>query len=328
LILILPNITTTAAGNRWGGSVLSGHVFSLGFDNSQEWGNESDLSYDWNQYMVLPHVLGQKTDRVNGWYLQDQASWGQRLFLSSGARWDRHDLYGGRASWRLAPAYLVPSLNTKLKATAGTGWTTPTLYQRFDPLSGNASLLPERSLSCDVGFEQPFMGNRLRLEAVYFNNHIQNCIGFDSTLVTAQTPWGEFSNTNRVHSRGCESTLTAQYFKDGAFHLGYSYTDSKNEDTHTQLANVAQNRASFSLDTPSFHNAHAGFEMLYTGKRLYSSQITLPDYTLARLRVEWKPSGRITLFGRIENLFDRRYQEVYGYQTSPRAYYAGSTLQL
>jgi outer membrane cobalamin receptor len=37
----------------------------------------------------------------------------------------------------------------------------------------------------------------------------------------------------------------------------------------------------------------------------------------------WKITRQIELFGRVENLFDRRYEEVFGFPALPRGVMAG-----
>ena len=51
--------------------------------------------------------------------------------------------------------------------------------------------------------------------------------------------------------------------------------------------------------------------------------VTLKAFTLVNLAGVWKLSDRLELFGRVENLADQHYQEVYGFNTPGRAAYAG-----
>jgi vitamin B12 transporter len=305
------------------------HTFSFGFENRQEWGDTSGYSVSaWGPYPFETLFL---RDRTNGWFLQDQASYFDRLFVSSGVRWDQNDVFGGRATWRLAPAFILPFTQTKLKSTLGTGWKTPTLYQQsYDSADPTLlSLLPEKSLSWDFGFEQPFLKDKIHLDAVCFLNQYKNFLDWDNT---ANDDYGAFVNVSRVRMRGTETSLEGHFYKDGLAKISINYTEAENLDTLELLPGHPSHRASFSLDSPSIGGARAGFEVLYTGRRddlLWPDVLVpLPDYTLVRLHVDWKPSQRITLFGRVENLFNRRYQEVYGYQTAPRAVYAGTTLHL
>jgi vitamin B12 transporter len=51
--------------------------------------------------------------------------------------------------------------------------------------------------------------------------------------------------------------------------------------------------------------------------------VALKAYTLVNLAGAWKLNEALEVFGRIENLANERYQEVYGFNTAGRAAYAG-----
>ena len=53
------------------------------------------------------------------------------------------------------------------------------------------------------------------------------------------------------------------------------------------------------------------------------SRIQGDDYTVFRIYAERKMIEEINFFGRIENLFDKSYEEVDGYPALGRAIYAG-----
>jgi vitamin B12 transporter len=54
----------------------------------------------------------------------------------------------------------------------------------------------------------------------------------------------------------------------------------------------------------------------------------LDGYVLADLRAAYPVSDRFELYGRIENLFDVRYETVLDYNTPGRAAYAGVRVKL
>ena len=51
--------------------------------------------------------------------------------------------------------------------------------------------------------------------------------------------------------------------------------------------------------------------------------VTLKSYTLVNLATAWSVTDHIEVFGRIENLADENYREVYGFNAQGRAAYAG-----
>jgi vitamin B12 transporter len=68
--------------------------------------------------------------------------------------------------------------------------------------------------------------------------------------------------------------------------------------------------------------------LVYVGERqdedfsIYQS-LTLDSYTLMNLYAAYDVYKNVTLFGRVENLFDEQYEEVLGYGTPGRAGYGG-----
>ena len=102
---------------------------------------------------------------VAGIYILDHWETGGRFFVTTGVRADLHSRAGGAVTFRVAPAYLIAATGTRLKATLGTGFKSPSLYQLFAPATsfgpvGNPLLRPERALGWDAGIEQSLASGR------------------------------------------------------------------------------------------------------------------------------------------------------------------------
>ena len=170
------------------------NYFGVNYTNTSNWNKAPDPAapgvnkgdrtrYDWHSvFEALPGQflitgLQQETERLdtgtlmasNGTtsaFAELQTQLAQRLFLVSNVRYDENDAFGNRTTYRLAPAVLVPVTETKLKASLGTGFKTPTLSQLFVDFRpafnffGNPNLLPEQSVGYDFGFEQPIANDR------------------------------------------------------------------------------------------------------------------------------------------------------------------------
>jgi len=65
-------------------------------------------------------------------FLQLQSSFGERLFNTTSVRYDDNDRFGGKTTFRIAPAVLIPETGTKFKASVGTGFKAPSLDELFD----------------------------------------------------------------------------------------------------------------------------------------------------------------------------------------------------
>ncbi|MEJ2118821.1 MAG: TonB-dependent receptor, partial [Alphaproteobacteria bacterium] len=72
-----------------------------------------------------------------------------------------------------------------------------------------------------------------------------------------------------------------------------------------------------------------GAGLIYNGKmddtifNGLNPRVTLDDYLLVNVAASYKLDDRITLFGRVENMLNTDYEEVYGYTSAPAAAYAG-----
>src|SRR5262249_13190479 len=73
-------------------------------------------------------------------------------------------------------AWFEAKTGTKIRAHAGNGYRSPALFERvgatffegsFTPL-GDPRLRPDRSVSLDIGIDQYFFGERLRVSATQF----------------------------------------------------------------------------------------------------------------------------------------------------------------
>ncbi|MFA5224858.1 MAG: TonB-dependent receptor, partial [Candidatus Omnitrophota bacterium] len=69
--------------------------------------------------------------------------------------------------------------------------------------------------------------------------------------------------------------------------------------------------------------ANMNFGANYIGSRKDYGYITDKAYTVFRLAASYDITKNLKVFGRIENLFDKKYQEVHGYETLGRSFYAG-----
>jgi vitamin B12 transporter len=55
----------------------------------------------------------------------------------------------------------------------------------------------------------------------------------------------------------------------------------------------------------------------------FSTAVTLPSFTLVNIGADWSLNEHVEVFGRVENLFDQRYEEVFSYRSPGRAFYFG-----
>ena len=121
------------------------HTLTFGADLAREEGESQYTS--WSAYGPYDSPFPRRTADQAGIYVQDQIKISGRFFATVGARLDRHSRAGTALTYRLAPAYFVEATQTRFKATFGTGFKSPSLYQLYAPGTfwgpiGNAALKP------------------------------------------------------------------------------------------------------------------------------------------------------------------------------------------
>lgn len=254
---------------------------------------------------------------------QDQWKLAERLYVTAGGRIDRHDTFGTVSTYRIAPAYTLAGSMTTLRASYGTGFKAPALFELYDPFYGNRDVKPERSRGWDAGFEQPFYNGTLVVGATYFENAINNLIDADPTTFVA-------INTGRVRTRGVEAN--AAWHPTNALDVtgNYTFTDAQDLSADVPLIRRPKNKASLAVNVRPMLDVTLGVEGQYNGARQdsrFPGRVDLGGYTLLNLRGEWQMQPGVALTGRVENLLNRDYQEIYGYGTAGFAAYGGVRLE-
>ncbi len=267
------------------------------------------------------------TDRdQDGYFLEYQGGFNNTLFVTAGVRYDDNDDFGDHTTYRVSGAYLfdIDSGEIKLKATYGTGFRAPSLYEiaynggpfAFPPASDTV-LEEEESEGYDVGIV--YAGdNGLYLEANYFDQTVSDEIYFD--LVNFS---GYLQGDGDIDSTGIELIGELPLPMNLQLSGNYTYNDTENSDGDTRvrrpehLANLGLNwrglgdKLVLGLNVRLSHDAEdiAGGE--------------IDDYEIVDFNASYEIMDGLQVYGRVENLLDEDYQEVPTYNTSGAAGYAG-----
>ena len=74
--------------------------------------------------------------RDTGAYAELQSNFYDRVFMVSNIRHDDNDTFGKHITYRLAPAVLLPVIDTRLKASYGTGLQSADAQRALRQFSG------------------------------------------------------------------------------------------------------------------------------------------------------------------------------------------------
>jgi vitamin B12 transporter len=293
---------------------------TFGVETEQEKGESTYHSESaWGPY---DSDIAAKTARTTAGYLQDHILLSNQWFATLGVRLDDHDRFGTKATWRLASSWLLQRTGTRLKATIGTGFKAPSLYQLYS-LYGDPSLQAETSTGWDAGIEQPLVGNRLTLDITYFSNKYKHLIDYDNTT------W-KYLNIGAARTRGIEASALWNPVAPLSLRAAYTFTDAKDVLTGLELLRRPRHKVNFMADYHFGKKVNLSLDAEYSGKRQdvdYSDwsypRVFLDGYLLVNLAAAWDITPRLRLFARVNNLGDVDYQEVLGYGTAGISGFAG-----
>lgn len=273
-----------------------------------------------------------QTARNIGLYIQDQIQKSRRFFFTIGGRWDHHSQAGTALTYRIAPSYFVPSTGTRFKATLGTAFKSPSLYQLYAPATlwgpiGNPDLDPEKSTGWDLGIAQNLFEEKLKLTATYFSTQYKNLIDF-------RTSQG-YINIAQAYARGTEWSLRFQPIKELSLSSSYTFTDARDKKTEDRLLRRPQHKLTGNFRLHFLKKAHLSLTLIYMGERkdyFYmgweSKPVTMPEHTLVNGVLSYDLSPSFQIFCRLENLLDKEYEMIKGYGTPGFSVYGGIQLNL
>lgn len=286
-------------------------------------------------------VAGKRRSRDNtGYYVQQQFGLWNHLDVTAGVRIEDNDSFGTSTNPRLGVSLrLRPA--TRLRFTAGTGIKEPNFTENFSESSfflGNPDLLAERSRSWEAGIEQTFFRNRLTADLAWFDNRFRNLI----ELVGQPDGSSRYQNIGREFARGLELRMRARMQRVTA-ETNYTYLDG-----HIQES--MQTSFPFRPGDPLLRRPrHSGDVALtwtgakwtafwatrFVGRRadsdFFTFQIPLtrnPRYSASDASFTYDFVRQLSVFVRLENIFDRDYQEVLGYEALGRSIIVGTKIRL
>lgn len=266
--------------------------------------------------------IGRETVDNKGFYIQNQLELWECLFNTIGARIDNHELFGTEDTYRASLAYLIRQIGTKLKANWGTGFKAPSLFQLYSSY-GDPDLKPDRSRGYDIGFEQNLFDDKISFGASYFHNNIKDMIDWDWTTY-------KYNNIGEAMTEGIESNITLNLIKNLSILFGYTYTETEDKQTGLELLRRPKNQGSIGLNWRFLDKGNLNLGVIYVDKRkdtdstVYPARrVTIDSYTRVDLACSYRITENLEIFGRIENLFNEDYEEVYGYATPGISAYGG-----
>ena len=270
--------------------------------------------------------------RINSFYGQLSATPVDGLTLTAGARRDDHDTFGGKTTFAANGVFSPNSGATTVRGSYGEGFKTPSLFQLFSDF-GNTTLRPESSKGWDAGITQKLLDGAIEVGATWFHRNASNQIVFIScatplTGICVGRPFGTYDNVARARAKGLEFGLTLKPVEALTVQANYSWIDAENRANGLKLARRPSQSVNASVDYRWAFGLETGATVTHVGDSFDNASNTrrLDGYVLVDLRASYPITQAVSLYGRIENLFNEEYETIFRYGTPRRAAYAGVRL--
>lgn len=324
------------SGNK-GGRTKATFVSSLDFGTLEvahkltgavDWEEETYQNTDPSGYADT----SERSGTTYGYVAQYDFTLNNRLALSAAGRFDQNYKFDDAFTYRIQGSYRFDN-GFRFHAATGTGVKAPAVYELYGyvpPPGGfinNPDLKPETSEGWEAGVELTFLGTAAIADVTYFNSTLKDEIAIEYIGPNFDAhPYNASVDSPRD---GVETALSLRL--SGQWRIDASYTYLHSEENGEPEVRRPENIASLNIAWRSLDDMFgANLTVRYNGEQkdfqftpVGSQRITLDSYTLVNFGADYRINERWQVYGRVENLFDSDYQEVFSFLSPGRGFYAG-----
>ena len=252
------------------------------------------------------------TRRVNSGFLGGLASYGANQ-LQLNLRADDYSDFGNANSALVSYGYsLTPHI--KLIAQVSTAFDAPTFDDLYYPGFSNPSLKPEKSRTAELGVAWHDSQSDARLSL--YRSHVHDLIVYDAALFVP-------NNIDEARLEGIELSGST-HLGDWQFSANATFDHPIDVSTDQPLLRRATSSGNLNV-AYAYDKFRPYLEVSSSGLRLDSdintgARVTLGGYSVANLGVRYLLSKQVSVGVSVDNLADRRYALVDGYNTPGRVF--------
>ncbi|MGN0919070.1 MAG: TonB-dependent receptor domain-containing protein [Oxalobacter sp.] len=282
--------------------------------------HRSNGEWDWSTFTFGPSKSG------DGYTRDKQSIYAGLLgnigvhHIQANIRYDHVEDSGSDFTGYLGYAYDITDA-WKILANVSSSFQAPSMYQMYDATYGNKGLESEKSKAAELGIQYASGDTTFRTTA--FEWRTRDLIDF---AYTADHPNGTYFNTGKAKNYGIEMTGSTKLW---GFDLkgNATWQNPKNRDTDKQLLRRAKQMASIEVGK-TWGKFYGDVNVQYTGHRKDSDNIDLGSYTTVNLDARYEINKHLSVYGRVENLFNKDYETAYGYNQTGAAAYVGVNVKM
>jgi len=253
------------------------------------------------------------------------------ITMTTGIRYDHHSEYGGQIN----PSFSLvcqPREALKFSFNLGRGFRAPTFCDLYQPYTdygiyqaqGNTNLKPEKAWAYDFGFEHQ-LSNLLLSRVTLFRTNIKDLIEWAMNPPSVWMP----SNVAQAYSQGIEVEFLHEIVGGFSQSINYTYLHSAGRKEGEGKYEIApykpHNQANWRINYSHNSGLTIGLGAEYVGEQWSGSGKTgdrLAEHLLFNLRIA-KKIRNVEVYISFDNIFDRKYETVFGYPMPGRTIMAG-----
>lgn len=281
-------------------------------------------------------LYASEKEEINSQYVDFQFRPTKKFYSTIGLRRDHHSIAGAYQTGRVTGAYKLDN-NTKIRSSFGTGLRFPTLNEYYfgSSVLNRSTLLPEESISFDIGLDKQMTQHDLTFSATIYNVDYENYIGGWASNTDNGNTYVQKNTTADNYSRGLELSSNWKAKDNLSINLGYAFTKSydgstcsnPNDSCNDQMnVRIPKNFITSSIIKNFNNNLIGTIQLKYVSERRdYGGsdngfkQVILDDYSLVNLYADYKFFNNYKLNFSLKNLFDEKYNEALNYNTPGRS---------
>lgn len=260
-----------------------------------------------------------KTRRNTGLFVSWRGEFDRNTFELA-ARRDDNSQYGGKTTGQAAWGFEINE-DLRLRASWGQGFRAPNFNELYYPgfsgfFKGNAELRPEASDSAELGINFN-INSQQTLEVSAYRTKVKDLIAFEGFNFEAV-------NIKRARLKGAE---VEYQFKGEVFSLAANagWQDARNVDDNKKLLRRADRKLNINTNFKINEQWSLGLDLQAASKRpdfdnfITSEPVAAPGYGRVDGSISYQFADAWSLEARVENLGDKDYELIPGYNTPGRS---------
>ncbi len=290
-----------------------------------------------NSKLLSISSFGPFTDTFRDTTLYQYSGYGSLIFnqgnlnIETGLRFNNHEKYGGNTTFTFNPSYAINN-QIRIFGSIASGFKAPSIYQLYSGF-GDENLDPETSVNYELGLQ--YNQKKANYRAVFFYRDIEDGLDFDNVNFV-------YFNFGRQLVRGLEIETSYQPLK--GLSLSGNYTFLAPDETVQSRLTAKDTSYSYLLRRPKHQlNLQAIYQInekcmiSLSGKYLSDrydvggfrvADTKLESYFLVNAYLEYKVTPRVKWFGDAQNLLNKTFFDLRGFNSTPRNLQTGIQMTL